>query len=291
MYTVTSNDGTRITFDQLGEGEAVILVGGAFSYRAFPKLVELTGLLAERFTVVNYDRRGRGDSGDTAPYSVERELEDLEALIEAAGGSASLWGWSSGGVLALRATAAGLPVARLAVYQPPFLVDGDGHRPPPDFERTLEQLTASNRRGAAASYFMKKGMGVPAVIVGLMRLTPFWPKLKATALTLPYDVAVMDCAGWGKPLSQEQWASVTAPTLVLDGEKSPAQLRNAARALAAVLPDATYRTLPGQSHNVSMETLAPVLAEFFADGNPPPGSGLANEQLLSSSGRVFDRKT
>jgi pimeloyl-ACP methyl ester carboxylesterase len=263
MYTVTSNDGTRIAFDQLGEGAPVILVGGAFSYRMFPKLVELTELLAERFTVVNYDRRGRGDSGDTAPYAVERELEDLEALIEAAGGSASLWGWSSGGVLALRATAAGLPVTRLAVYQPPFLVDDDGHRPPPDFERTLAELTASDRRGAAASYFMKKGMGMPALIVGVMRLTPFWPRLKATALTLPYDVAVMGCAEWGEPLSAEQWASVTAPTLVLDGEKSPAQLRNAARALAVVLPNATHRTLPGQSHNVSMEALAPVLAEFF----------------------------
>jgi pimeloyl-ACP methyl ester carboxylesterase len=110
---------------------------------------------------------------------------------------------------------------------------------------------------------MKKGMGMPALIVGVMRLTPFWPRLKATALTLPYDVAVMGCAEWGEPLSAEQWASVTAPTLVLDGEKSPAQLRNAARALAVVLPNATHRTLPGQSHNVSMEALAPVLAEFF----------------------------
>jgi pimeloyl-ACP methyl ester carboxylesterase len=264
MYTVASADGTTIAFDQLGEGLPIILVGGAFSYRAFPKLVELTELLAERFTVINYDRRGRGGSGDTEPYSVDRELDDLQALIDAAGGSASLWGWSSGGVLALRAAAAGMPVERLAVYEPPFTVDDSGHLPPADFDVTLAELTAAGRRGAAAGYFLRKGMGIPTPFVAMMRITPFWSKLKATALTLPYDVAVMDCAERGKPLGSEQWASVTMPTLVLAGEKSPAQLQGGARALAGVLPNAHYRALEGQSHNVSMGALAPVLAEFYA---------------------------
>lgn len=174
-------------------------------------------------------------------------------------------------MLALRAAAAGLPVERLALPQPPFVVGERGHRPPSDFEAGLGELAASGRRRAAASYFLRKGMGMPAVAVALMRLTPFWPKLKATALTLPYDVAVTDCAEWGEPLSPEQWAPrVTTPTLVIDGEKSPAELRAAARALNAVLSNAYYRTLPGQSHNVSMKTLAPVLAEFFAGRSAHP---------------------
>lgn len=263
MEKVRSNDGTKIAFDRLGEGHAVVLVGGAFSYRGFPKMIELAKLLAERFTVFNYDRRGRGDSGDTPPYAVEREIEDIEAIVESAGGSASLWGWSSGGVLALRAAAAGLPIDKVAVYEPPFFVNRTGHVPPAEFPARLDELTASGQRSGAAAYYMRQGMGVPRVIVALMQLTPFWSKLKATAPSLPYDWAVLGDTMSGEPLVPAEWESVRLRTLVTAGEKSPQQLREAAEALVAVLPNAEHRLLAGQSHNPSMKALAPVLLEFF----------------------------
>jgi pimeloyl-ACP methyl ester carboxylesterase len=271
MESTRSRDGTSIAFDRTGNGPAVILVGGAFSYRTFKKMTELAELLSERFTVINYDRRGRGDSGDTAPYTVEREIEDLQAVIEAAGGSASVWGWSSGGVLPLRAAIHGLRIEKLAVYEPPFMVDANDRLPPPDFALRLSELVAADRRSDAVRYYMTKGMGVPGMIVTLMRLTPFWPKLKAVAHTLPYDWAVMGDTMAGKPLTAETWAAVTVPTLVIAGEKSPPQLRRAAEALVEVLPDARQRLLPGQSHNPSMKALAPVLEEFFADGQTTAG--------------------
>jgi pimeloyl-ACP methyl ester carboxylesterase len=262
METVTSPDGTRIAYDRAGDGPAVILVGGAFSYRAFGKLRQLADLLAPRFTVVNYDRRGRGDSGDGAPYAVEREIEDLAALIDAAGGSASVWGWCSGGTLALRAAAAGLPIERLAVYEPPFLVDGDRF-PPPDLGARLAELVRAGERGRAVRYFMTQAMGVPGPIVTMMRLTPFWPKLKATAHTLPYDWAVMGDTMSGRPLDAAEWSRVTTPTVVLAGEKTEDQLRSGARAIAEVLPHGELRVLERQSHNVAMKRLAPVLEEHF----------------------------
>lgn len=263
MNRVRSKDGTEIAFDRFGDGPAVILLGGAFSYRSFPKMVELADLLSKSFTVINYDRRGRGDSGDTPPYDVEREVEDLEALIAGTGGSVSVWGWSSGGVLALRAAAAGLGIDKVAVYETPFMVDAEGHLPPADFAARLEELVVADRRSAAVRHYMTAGMGVPGPIVTLMRLSPFWKKLKAVAHTLPYDWAVMGDTMAGKPLSREEWARVEQPTLVLAGEKSPPELRKAAAALADVLPSAQHRVLQRQSHNPKMKVLAPVLEEFF----------------------------
>jgi pimeloyl-ACP methyl ester carboxylesterase len=278
MQTVRSQDGTTIAFDRLGEGPAVILVGGAFSYRTFPKMRQLAELLASRFTVINYDRRGRGDSGDASTYSVELEIEDLRALIDAAGGPASLWGWSSGGALALRAAGAGLDVEKLAIYEAPFMVDRSGPLPPPDFAERLDALVAADRRSAAVKYYMTKGMGIPPAIVMAMRLAPFWSKLKAVAHTLPYDWAVLGDTMSGRPLSADEWAGVEARTLVMSGEKSPAQLRNGARALADVLPNAEHRVLRGQSHNPSMKALAPVLAEFFALEAHPADREVAREE-------------
>jgi pimeloyl-ACP methyl ester carboxylesterase len=264
--TVRSKDGTSIAYDSAGDGPALILVGGAFSYRGWKGWRELTELLAPRFAVIGYDRRGRGDSGDAPEYAVEREIEDLDALVQAAGGSAHVFGMSSGGVLALRAAAVGVPMERTVVYQPPFSVDATGHLPPPDFEPRLRELVRSGRRGAAASYFMRRGMGVPRAFVALLRLArPLWRNLEAVAHTLPYDYAVMGETVHGKPLGPEPWASVTTPTLVVDGGKSPASLHKAADALAAYMPYAEQRTVAGQSHNVSMEVLAPVLEEFLLD--------------------------
>jgi pimeloyl-ACP methyl ester carboxylesterase len=270
METVRSKDGTTIAFDRLGTGPPIILAGGAFSYRGFPKLAELAELLAPRFTVINYDRRGRGDSGDTAPYAVEREIEDLRALIAAAGGSASLWGWSSGAVLGLRAAAAGAAIEKLALFEPPFIVDGGSRLPPADFATRLDELTASGRRGAATRFFMTKGMGIPFPIVALMRFSSYWSTLEATAHTLPYDWAVLGDTVAGRPLDPEEWATATAPALVLAGERSTQQLRQGARAIAKVLPNARHRVLKGQSHNPSMKAIAPVLEEFFAGEGASP---------------------
>lgn len=263
---VRSKDGTSIAYDSAGDGPALILVGGAFSYRRYKSWLQLVELLAPRFRVVNYDRRGRGDSGDAPEYAVEREIEDLAALVAETGGTADVFGMSSGAVLALRAAAAGVPLRRAVLYQPPFSVDASGHLPPPDFERRLGELTSSGRRGAAVSYFMREGMGAPRPFVGVLRLArPIWKNLEAVAHTLPYDYAVMDGTVHGQPLAREPWASVEIPTLVLDGGKSPASLRRAADALAARLPDSERRTLPDQSHNLSMKALAPVLEEFLGD--------------------------
>jgi pimeloyl-ACP methyl ester carboxylesterase len=265
--TVTSRDGTAIAYDRLGEGPPVILVGGAFSYRRYPRSVELAELLAERFSVLNYDRRGRGDSGDTKPYAVDREIDDLRALIEAAGGSSYVWGQSSGAVLALRAAAAGLAIRKLAVFEPPLRLDGDGDPPPADFAARLEEMVAADRRGQAVKHFMTNGLGAPGIVISLMRLArPLWSRLTAVAHTLPYDVAVMGDTIEGKPLARSEWESIGTETLVLTGAKSPQRTSHAGRALADVLPNARHQVLEGQSYNIKMKPLAPVLIEFFGPG-------------------------
>ena len=190
MQTVTSNDGTRIAYDRHGSGPVVILVGGALGYRKFSKMEELAGLLAERgLTVVNYDRRGRGDSTEATPFdhatALEREIEDIAALIEAEGGSASLWGWSSGGALALRAAAALPGVERVSVYEVPFMVDPTHNRPTPDYGERLDELVAADDRNGLVKHFMRNAIGIPAPFVARMRLMPMWKGLKATSHTLP----------------------------------------------------------------------------------------------------------
>jgi pimeloyl-ACP methyl ester carboxylesterase len=264
MRTVTSMDGTRIAYDRVGSGPTVILVAGALGYRKFKKMEELAGMLAEHCTVINYDRRGRGDSTEVKPFALEREIEDIQALIEAAGGSASLWGWSSGGALALRAAGAGIGVERLSVYEVPFQVRPGNERPTPDYGERLDELVAAGDRSGAVRHFMRNSIGIPAPFVALMRLSPMWKGLKATAHTLPYDWAALGKhTMYGSPLDPEEWASVTAPTLVVSGGKSPASLKEGARALAETLPNAELLELEGVSHNVKMKVLAPWLAEFF----------------------------
>jgi pimeloyl-ACP methyl ester carboxylesterase len=276
METVTSKDGSRIAYDRLGSGPTVILVAGALGYRKFNKTQELARLLAQRCTVLNYDRRGRGDSTEVKPFALEREIDDIRVLIEAAGGSASLWGWSSGGALALRAAGAGLAVERLSVYEVPFMVTAEAKRPTPDYGERLDELVAAGDRNGAVKHFMRNAMGIPAPVVALMRLMPMWKGLKATAHTLPFDwVALGKHTMYGALLKAEEWASVVMPTLVVTGARSPAVLQQGSRALADVLPNAELRTLEGVSHNLKMKKLAPVLAEFFTRETdvavPPPG--------------------
>ena len=261
MGTVRSNDGTTIAFDRSGEGPPVILVGGAFQHRAIdPRTARLAELLASRYTVYHYDRRGRGDSGDTPPYAVAREVDDLDALIGEAGGSASVFGMSSGAALALEAAAHGLTIAKLALYEPPYMVSDRGPRPPADHAAQLAELVAAGRRGDAVAFFMTQLIGLPAEAVASIRNAPMWPGLEAVAHTLVYDAAVMG----DYSLPTERLASVTAPTLVIDGEESDERLRRAVQAVADILPHAQRRTLAGQTHDYAAEALAPVLEEFFA---------------------------
>jgi pimeloyl-ACP methyl ester carboxylesterase len=265
LSTVISADGTRIAYGIVGSGDPVILVGGVFSYRAWPQPRQLAQLLAKRFTVVDYDRRGRGESGDTKPYAVEREIEDIDALIEAVGGSAHVCGWSSGGVLALKAAAAGSAVRKLAVYEPPFVVPGSPHVPPEDFVSQLNRLADAGRRTDAAKYYFAEVMGMPRLMVRavpLMRRP--WKRIKAVAHTAPYEAAVVEDNLHGRALRAEQWAPVGQATLVMSGEKTGALLHQAALALIDVLPNGRHLVLAGQGHNVSMKALAPVLDEFFA---------------------------
>jgi pimeloyl-ACP methyl ester carboxylesterase len=262
MNRVTSKDGTIIAYDAVGAGPTLILVGGAMSYRLFPGFVKLANLLAGDFRVVNYDRRGRGDSGDTAPYAVQREVEDLEAVIAANGETALVWGMSSGAALAVTAAASGAAIDKLALYEPPYMVLPGGRRPPDDHQEQLQRLANAGRSGEAVSFFLKRCMGAPAVVVALMHALPFWPRLKAVAHTLPYDAAVMGDYG----LPKETLQAVDVPTLVIGGEKSDPRLRLAVDAVAATLPKGQLRVLDGQRHNVSMDVLAPVLREFFAAG-------------------------
>ena len=265
MKTVTSKDGSRIAYDRLGFGPTVILVAGALGYRKFGKMEELARLLAECCTVINYDRRGRGDSTEVKPFAVEREIEDIAALIEAAGGSASLWGWSSGGALALRAAASGIGVERVSVYEVPFMVDPAAKRPTPDYGERLDELVAAGNRSGAVKHFMRNAIGIPAPFVAVMPLMPMWKGIKATAHTLPYDWAALGKhTMYGAPLSSEEWAAVTMPAQVVSGGKSPDLLKQGSRALAEVLPNAELRELDGVSHNVKMRALAPVLTDFFA---------------------------
>lgn len=261
MHTVTSRDGTAIAYDRLGDGQPVILVDGAFCSRAFGPMPKLVPLLARDFTVLAYDRRGRGDSGDTQPYAVDREVEDLNVLIREVGGSAHVLGISSGAVLALRAAARGLGIARLALYEPPFVAVSDaGHRAPADAVAQLTRLIAAGRRGAAVKFYLTQFMGAPRVMYYGRRVTPIWPKMRAVAPSLPYDAAVM---GDFLP-PRGELGHVAVPTLVLGGAKSPPALREAARATADAIPGARCRQLPGQTHNVSANALAPALAAFFA---------------------------
>lgn len=278
MPRTTSKDGTTIAYDREGDGPVVILVNGALGDRKLGRRFKLmTGIserLSPRFTVINYDRRGRGDSNEAGPFAVEREVEDIAALIEAEGGRSALFGFSSGGALALRAAGAGIGVAKLAVYEVPFMVDRDEKRPPADYGRRLDDLVGADDRNGAVKHFMRNAMGMPAPIVAMMRLMPAWKDMAATAHTLPYDWAALGEHNMqGHPLRPGEFASITLPALVVRGGKSPANLRKGSEALAEILPNARLRVLEGISHNLKVDAIAPVLEEFLADGTHPEPDG------------------
>ena len=256
MEKVHSRDGTTIAFDRLGDGPPVILVGGGSVDRSAN--APLAELLASHFTVFNYDRRGRGDSGDTPPYAVEREVEDLDTLIDRAGGSAFVYGTSSGAALALEA-ASRVDITKLALWEPPYILD-ESSRPPADTARTYTELVAAGRRGDAVEYFMAEVVGLPPGFVAEARRAPWWPAQEALAHTLAYDATIMG----DYSLPAERLGSVRVPTLVIYGEASFPWMSETAQAIADVLPDARHHALEGQTHDVAPEVLAPVLVEFFA---------------------------
>jgi pimeloyl-ACP methyl ester carboxylesterase len=262
MNTVRSADGTTIAFTQAGQGRPLILVDGAMCSRSFGPMPKLAAQLTPHFTVYTYDRRGRGASGDTAPYSVDREVEDIEALAAQAGGTVFVHGTSSGAALALDAAKRIPAIAKLALYEPPFIVNDTRSPIPDDYLARLNRLVAEGRRGDAVTMFLQF-VGTPAIVTAVMPFTPVWPKLKGVAHTLPYDISILQDHQRGTPLTAQEWAAVKTPTLVAAGGKSPAWMTNATRALADALPDASYRTLPGQTHMVKPQVIAPVLTEFF----------------------------
>lgn len=262
-HTVTSKDSTRIAFDKQGNGPALIVVGGALSDRTGG--APLAKVLAPHFTVYSYDRRGRGDSTDTAPYAVAREVEDIEALIDEAGGAAFVHGHSSGAVLALNAAAKlGARVKKLSLYEPPFISDDSRPLPPEGYDRKISDLVGNDKRGEAVEYFLTQVVGMPAPAVAEMRKSPMWAASEKLAHTLPYDIAVLDGGMEGNPLRAERWAVAKLPTLVMDGSASPQWIRNSAQRLSQALPNATHKTLAGQAHNAAPDIVAPELERFFA---------------------------
>jgi pimeloyl-ACP methyl ester carboxylesterase len=256
--TVTSKDGTRIAYHKVGGGPVAILILGALNSRKSG--AGLAKLLAPRLTVVTYDRRGRGDSTDTAPYSPQREVEDVAALIGEAGGPACLYGHSSGGAIALTAAAKlGGAVARLAVYEPPYALDAPARKAARDYDRELGKLLASNRADAVALFL--KAVGVSSKQIQAIKKMPMWRGLVSMAPTLAYESAVL---GKGHSLPTALLASIATPTLVMHGGAGAPSMRDAAKALSQAIPNAQLRTLAGQTHGVRPKVLAPVLAEFFA---------------------------
>lgn len=263
----TSKDGTTLAYEQTGTGPVVVLVSAALADRGGTR--RLAKHLAKHFTVINYDRRGRGKSTDTQPYAVEREVEDIEALIDASGGAAFLFGSSSGAVLALdSASRLDGKVRKLFMYEPPFIVDNSRPPLPDDFGNQVAQLVSAGRRGDSVRFFFTKGMGIPNFAVTMMRLMPGWSKMTGMAHTLPYDFAVLAGTQTGNPLPASRWASTTAPTLVMVGSKSETFFHNGAKALVGILPIAQYRSLDGGNHGsvlLAPQSMAAAAEDFFFD--------------------------
>ncbi|WP_112242585.1 alpha/beta fold hydrolase [Kribbella monticola] len=264
--TVKSADGTPIAYDRIGEGPTVVLVDGALCSRAQGPMPDVAKELASQYAVYTYDRRGRGDSGDAEVYDVAREVEDLAAVIEAAGGTAYVYGSSSGAALALRAAAEGLPISKLVAFEAPFVVDDSRTPVPRTWAADMRALSDAGRPGDTIKYFMTKGIGLPAIVVTMMKLMPTWKKLKAVAHTLPYDAQVVGANAFGQPLDASQWAGVAMPVLVVGGGKSPEWMRTAVKATADAVPGAAHREIPGQTHIIKATAIAPVLREFFGGG-------------------------
>jgi len=264
MSKVTSKDGVEIAYETRGSGPALILVDGAMCYRAFGPMPHVADLLAPSFTVTIYDRRGRGESGDKPNSAVQREIEDLDALIGAAGGSAMVYGISSGGCLALEAAIKlGGKIKKLAMYEPPYNAEPAARPQWDEYRAGLAKALAEGRRGDAAALFLTL-VGTPADQVAGMRQAPVWPMFEAIAPTLAYDAAAI---GDDRVAPVKRAAGVKAPTLVMDGGANLTMMpfmHASAAALTTAIPGAQHRTLDGQTHDVSAEVIVPELTNFFS---------------------------
>jgi pimeloyl-ACP methyl ester carboxylesterase/quercetin dioxygenase-like cupin family protein len=271
VSTVESTDGTTIAFEVAGQGPPVILVDGAFGYHGFGPNVGLVPLLADRFTAVLYDRRGRGHSGDTQPFNKHREIEDLDAVIGAVGGSAYVYGISSGAALAAEAASVlgDRRVTRLALYEPSYILD-DSHPPvPEDYVDRQKQLLSEGRRGEMVALFMTDAVGLPAEMVDGMRQSPFWPTMESVAPSLIYDAAFVADNQRARPMTdelRETLQAINVPTIVIDGGATFPFLHATAELVAKTIPGAGRLTLEGQQHDVAPDAVAPALAAFFTDG-------------------------
>jgi pimeloyl-ACP methyl ester carboxylesterase len=270
MYSVLSKDGTFIAYDRVGEGPPVILVEGALN--DLSATLPLAAFLRTNFTVFAYDRRGRGASGDTSPYSVEREIEDLDSVISAAGGSAFVFGNCSGAVLAMEAMAYGLDITALALFEPPLIVPGTRTRVA-NYQSHLAGLLSADRKADALEWFMREDAVLPEEHINMVRNSPMWESLLDLAPSLNYDAAVL---GESTMPTAERLAAITVPTLVIDGENSTPWARATVQAMAESLPAGYRRTLQGADHILAADILAPVMAEFFgglATAGAAPGTG------------------
>jgi pimeloyl-ACP methyl ester carboxylesterase len=263
MQTVASKDGTKIAYDQAGSGPTLILVGGMFEQRAFDSetaKLALQPLLAKRFTVIHYDRRGRGDSADTLPFAVEREIEDIETLIDKVGAPAYVFGISSGAALAFEAALKlGNKVKKLALYEPPYNDDADARSAWVGFRKDLDTAIGEGRNADAVGLFMSL-LGMPADQLAGMREYPMWGMWEAIAPTMAYDAAAI---GPEAAVPLERATGLKVPTLAMDGSESYPFMHVSAEALAKAIPDAQHRRLDGQTHEVNTDVLAPILVEFF----------------------------
>ena len=264
VLTVLSPDGTTLSIERMGTGPSLVLVDGAFCGRNFGPARALANELKNAFTVYFYDRRGRGDSGETMPYSVEREIEDLKAVLEEAGASPYVYGISSGAALALEAAAAGVPMRRLATYEAPYTGVRGVSGNPESHREHLESLLRDGKRGAAVSYFLVKMVKAPAFLPYLLRLMPgVWKKQIAAANTLPYEARVTN--DFVAPL--ERLRQITVPTLVMVGGKAANPMIEGQKAIAGAIPGSEHRVLDGQTHQVSAAAIATQLRDYFATGN------------------------
>lgn len=261
MDKIISKDGTLIAFDKTGKGPALVLVDGAFCFREYGVTPKLVPLISDFFTVYSYDRRGRGESSDREPYSIDNEIEDLKGIIEKTGEVPCICGFSSGAGLILHAIVKGIKVKSIALFEPPYVANLSNDKvPPKDAVIELTNFVKKGKRSDAVKYFMTKVMGMPGITVFLFKLfgKSLWDKNESVANTLSYDVAIMG----NYSIPKEITASINVPTVVIGGEKSPQNLRKAVEAVAQAIPQSQIRLIKG-SHNVSMKVLAPCLIDFF----------------------------
>jgi pimeloyl-ACP methyl ester carboxylesterase len=259
MPTVRSRDGTSIGYTSIGDGPPVVLVDPAGSFRGFGLLAPLAEQLRADFTAITYDRRGRGESSDTLPYAVEREVDDLGAIIAAAGGDTFVYGFSSGAILALWAAADGLPIRKLALLEPPLAFEPEPEGE--DLGAEIEELVAAGRRAEAVLHF-NRSIGVPEEMLEGMRDAPWWPAMKALAHTLVYDTRITG------GFDVQRLGAIATPTLIVDSSASDERLHAWAQTAADALPNGVHRTLEGQWHGVAPEVLAPVMRDFYL-AEPP----------------------